>query len=170
MFNLDQFCKEKFYEQGLVDKIKGLSLVDSAAITELLTSLQPNANVFRQILSLLQEISIAQSKSFTEILASFELKDANRKEKQIQLRSQLEQMRFPMRFKIQKKLESCVEQISKDYGVSIVLPEELEGETVEIKFKVRGVKELKVKSEKIQALVQSDACNQIFNILEGKDL
>lgn len=170
MFNLEQFLKEKYYEQSLIDKIKLLGPNDLSAVTTLIENLQPNANIFRQIFSLLEEISIAQSKPISEIINSVEIKEANRKEKQIRLRSRLEEMRYPMRFTIQRKLESCVDKISKDYGVNIILPEELEGETVEIKFKVRGARDLQNKSEKIQALAESKLCDQIFDILEGKDL
>ena len=174
MFDLDKFLSEKFYEEALIVKIKSLRSEDFLVVSALIENLLPNANVFRQTLSLLEELAAVKGKGIAEVLNFDEIKKAlshgSRKEQQIKLRNQLEQLRYPMRFKIKNELALRVEKIAKDYGVNVMLPEELEGETLEFNFKVRGVKDLERKSQKFNALIESKLCEDIFKILNGEEI
>ncbi len=167
-FNLQQFYQDKFYEQALIDKIE-----EESSIVELIENLRPNANTFRQIFTLVDQLSKIESSDISSVLAQADEitnhSKLNRKEKLSKLKKFLEKKRYPMRFKIEEKLDAQIDQAYKKYAVRLRTPKELEGDTLTIEFQIKGRKDLDKKKEKLQSFFDSSEVQSVLSILQGEE-
>ncbi len=166
-FNLQQFYQDKFYEPALVSKIG-----QDDSVLNLIRDLRPNGNVFRQIHQLLEQLSAIEKCEISSLLSQadgiLENSKLNRKEKISKLKKFLEKKRYPMRFEIEDKLEIEIKEIYKKYAVSVSVPKELEGDTLDLNFKIKGTRDLSKKQVKLKELFSSEEIKNIFSILEGE--
>jgi len=167
-FNLQQFYQDKFYEQALIDKIE-----KESSVIELIESLRPNANTFRQIFTLVDQLSKIEGSNISAILAQANQitnhSKLNRKEKLSKLKKFLEKKRYPMRFEIEEKLEAQIDQAYKKYAVRVQTPKELEGDTLSVEFQIKGRKDLETKKEKLKSFLESSEVQSVLSILEGEE-
>lgn len=168
-----QYIETRGVEGSLREKLEQLEKNQSFFIESLLEKLNPNPNILREILSLVFEISQRDSISFEDLLLNSELQalldsKESGKSKSAKFRTKLEKLRYPEKAKIESDLLDLQKNITQKYGLKVELPMELEGESLEVKFSFKNVKQLENIATKLSEMSKDSFLEEIFFILSGQ--
>lgn len=172
--NVETYIIEKSVEGALLERLSRSTSEEKQALSKILSELSPSANTLKIFLTLADEISARDKVTSESVLSEPHLieilcaEKISKKEKQKKLRVALEERRFPIRKKIQNELEACKKEILKNTGLKVEIPEELEGDSVELTIKARSNEDVQKASQKLSALAEQESLKKIFQILRGE--
>ncbi len=171
---LDSYIRERHLEGPNAEFFLGLSVNFKSEMDDLITELSPSANALRNILLLIEEIAKRESLSLSEVYSSSALfqvlqdKDIPRKEKTKRVREILERRRYPERTRLENLVQENVSGISRKFNIKVTLPDELEGDRLEIKMYGRSPEDFQDAAQKLAMLSESRELNTLFGILRGE--
>lgn len=171
--DITQYCKDRQVPEETQSYLRCLPSDDLQAILLLITKLSPSSNSLRSIIDLLRDISHRDRLSFENIFEKINLEDiisikSSSKDKLVKLKNVLERIRYPEKFKLEDDLNSLVETIRSNFGFKILLPEELEGDQLQIFLNFKSSNNLSLLSKKLEDLSKSDELIHLFAVLKGE--
>ena len=174
MSRLEEFISNKSCSKQLVSWVSEISSEDEQAFDELLAQIKPSANGFRDLASLLREISLRDSTTITDIFIRADLNEilSNDKlspnDKQKILKQTLKKIRYPELAKLEAALNKEVQSIRKNYAVSIELPDDLEGMNLKTRFNLRSKEDFSKASERLKEISEGPELMRIYSLLSGE--
>lgn len=122
---------------------------------EIIKTISPNNNFFKNIIDWINEISIRDNISFSDILLKLEFEELKKsyipeKEKNTIFKNRLYNLRYPMWTKKREKIKSISKSIFSKTGIEVITPEFNEGNYIEIKFKIKNEQEIEEKKIQIE--------------------
>lgn len=171
---LEIWAKERQANSYLVTRLTRADQKEQTLIESWIKQLAPSANTMSELLRLADEISARDRVAVYEILAAPEIEKLlsadglSRKDKQRFLRKELESRRYPIRQKIADRLSNLQGQITRETGIKVDLPEDLEGDSILFSFKARSPEQLATVAAQVVALATSKEVSELYAILLGK--
>lgn len=171
---LEKFIVERHVDSATAEYFREFFILLSESLPQLISELSPSANALKGVLVLIDEISkrekVSEKEVFISCCLSEVLADENipRKEKIKRVRDRLEKRRYPERSRLENMIEENVSAIRKNYNLKISMPEELEGDSIELKISGRNAEDFKLAAERISKLSESGELSTLFGVLRGE--
>lgn len=170
---ITKYCESKQVPEETRSYLNSLPECDLRAIISLIKDLSPSSNTLRTFVDLLGDIQHRDKLNFSDILDKASLcfilsSSGSSKDKQIKLKNSLMRIRFPEKFTIEDSLNNLTSKIREEFGVKIILPEELEGDQLQVNLCFRSGEGLSIISKKLANLADSKQLEEIFSILKGE--
>lgn len=146
------------------------------SLPEHISLLSPSKNAEAGFLELARQIARRDDLEVEQVLGDEEIIEVcsreklGRKDKLKLVRLKLEQIRFPLLKELEGRLESCKKTVQKELGLTLDLPDQLEGDTVSVRLKFRSGADILVASQKLESLAEMEETQEIFSILLGESL
>jgi hypothetical protein len=170
---LSEYLRERQLQGSFADYLFGVTERIGAEVEDMIRVLNPSANALRGILVLVEEISRKERISLSEVFSSSSLSnvllddDIPRKEKIKRIRDILERRRYPEKSRLEDMIKNCSDTIRKKYNLRVIMPDELEGDSIEIKISGRSPEDIHTAAGKLQSLSESEELAALFGILRG---
>lgn len=171
---LISFLDERQIDGAFRDELLSLQPREILAVIRLVRALRPSENTLRELFHVCREIAIRDGVLISDILAHPDITtllandcQLSRKERKRRIDELLNRRRFPETTRIREELSSCVRQLATDVGLRIVVPEDLEGDTVQVTVQLSGPGDAATVAEKFAALSAHDGFPQLFRLLRG---
>jgi hypothetical protein len=157
----------------LEELVASLGRADQELVQKLVETLRPSANALGELVSVAEELRRREKKgSIGELFDEFGLfpllETGGRKRQYRELMKRLGEARSPLHSRLQAEIEGCVKEIAASHGLKLTVPAELEGDTVELRLKLRRAGDLESFSERLKQLAGDSRVERIFQILQGK--
>ncbi len=171
--NLENYFIQRQVPDQTQEFLRALAPNDLEAVSSLVQNLSPSSNMLRSLIDLLGDIQHRDKLSFLEIfeqvsIGSLLASSGSSKDKQLKLKTSLLRIRYPEKYEIEDKLAGLVDSIRKNFGLRVTLPEELEGDQLQLNIQIRDTKDLSSYSEKLSNLSSSEEIQELFSILRGE--
>ena len=159
-------------DEALRDLFARVSTETMLFLESVISELKPSLNYLRQIVGLIIEIAARDQVTSGQVLSDNEwqeiLKQKNsRKEKQKFLRCLLERKRYPLKEELVARTQAWQRNLSAEYEMTLKLPDELEGDKLQISLSFSSAAELAQKAEQLKNLASDPQLQAIFNLLLG---
>lgn len=171
---LRHYIEERQISDSLEDELLGFQGAERDIVCALITFLRPSANTLRELLNLISEICQRDGLSWTDLFSDpvahtviDEQVKLNGKERHRELKNYLTRLRFPETSRLQDELEEYRKRVAKDCSLALKLPDNLEGEALEVKLQFSDCDELAEQVKRLQALASHPALEKIFKVLKG---
>lgn len=168
------FLDERQIGGSFRDELLSLQQSEILAVIRLVRALRPSENTLRELFHVCREIAVRDSVLISEILEDSEIATllANdcqfgRKERKRRLDEVLNRRRYPETTRIREDLSHCVRQLATDVGLRVVVPEDLEGDSVSITVQVSGPNDAATIAERFAALSAHPELPHLFRLLRG---
>ena len=171
---LRSYITERHISGTLCERLESLDSNSAAAVCQLLREVAPSANTLREYLRLLDEVALRDQSTIATLLGDRHLSDTlaevgiSRKEKQKKVRTHLERLRYPELSAIADRLEGCTKSLLQKTGVRVELPQDYEGDKVQVTLSARSPSEFVELAAKLSALAAEEQCSELFAILRGE--
>ena len=170
---LTKYCRDKQVPEQTRSYLSSLPEEDLRAVSGLIQALSPSSNTLRTFVDLLGDIQHRDKLSFSQILEKASMSSilsvtGSGKDKQVKLKNSILRIRFPEKFTIEDNLNRLSAEIRENFGFKIVLPEELEGDQLQINIAFRSCEKLNSYSDKLVKLSESNQLREVFSILKGE--
>jgi ParB/RepB/Spo0J family partition protein len=145
-----------------------LSSEDALAFFELLHPLRLSQNKEQEIITLVEEISVRETLSLTQILDSYDVKtilhdpSANRNEKGTRLRAYLKQRRYPTLAQAEELFERNLKALKLKTGFRITPPPYFEGRSYALHISLESVKDLEAAAQELSLLAENPFIKKIL--------
>ena len=136
---------------------------------ELFSVLKLSVNKQREILMLIQEISLREDIPMVEILEGLHLKrilndeDLDKNQKIRKIRSHLKQRRFPAITRAERGFEEHRQNLKLGAGIKLIPPDNFESPTYFLNFSFKDLKELKHLKKIFDALIKNPSLKKILD-------
>ena len=169
---IEQYCSKHKIQGQLLAQLYSLDPSSKESLLGVLSSLRPSANTLRNILKLSGEIAKRDKKEFSDLFSKKEIQDIlnselGRKHKQEKITEELKLIRFPEMAKIKNEIASSINELRKEYGLRLNLPENLEGDKLRVQIEAKNADELLEKAKNLCSLSKDENLEKIFSTLKG---
>jgi len=171
---IERYIEDRHLETYFASLLRSFDLQTLDLVCKLIGQLAPSGNALKGLISLADEIALRDGKSLKDIFSDEELLEIlgaeklGRKDKLARIRDYLELIRYPERSELEGRVARITRELKAEFNLKIVLPEELEGDTIEIKVSARGPDELRSIAGRIASLSESGQLKELFSILKGE--
>jgi len=171
---LNQYSKEKYLAADFVAEVLKLDQSSLKVITNILKELNPSGNSLQVMFDLANQIAMKRKISIADVLNEIEVEQIlnkdkiSKKEKTSLIRKSLESLRYPEKQKILSDVSALVESIRRNHSVKVKLPQDLEGDTIELSFSIKSPENLESKTEDLLRLSKSPDIKRLFDHLLGR--
>ncbi|MCB0324744.1 MAG: hypothetical protein KDD69_14275 [Bdellovibrionales bacterium] len=170
---LTQYITEKHVGGALRARLETLEAAERECIERVVCGLNPSANTLRALMGLAEEIGARDGMSLVEVFSSPEVtaalvEQAPRKVRQKRVREVLHARRYPEIHAIKARLQQARQQVLVDCGLTLELPEDLEGDAIQVSLTVRSAEELARAAERMQQAANHPSTTTVFSILKGE--
>ena len=170
--SLRAYAREKRFSAATVERWLTAEDTDRRALLCLATELRLGENQFRDVFDLLQDIAARRGYGIAEVLADRPVAavmhtPAGRSDKIKALKAVLRRLRYPQLAAVEKRLDELRRQLGLSQGIVFELPQNLEGESISIRFSGRSAVELRGHASALVAALQKEQVEEMFRILEG---
>lgn len=171
---IQQFLDERRVEGALRENIEGLLPEHEPTLARLINELHPSGNTMREMLRLAREISVRDKQNLSEIFSESVLESLFRdgklstKEKQKKVRKYLEKKRYPEKSRLEDEALQLSRKIREKFGLHLQLPEDLEGDSIELQLSFRDGAQMKQFGERLVACADSEELSRVFQVLLGR--
>lgn len=171
---LNNYATEKHLPADFYAELRALDDRSKSMLVEVLELLAPSANALQGIYKLGNEIARREGLVFADYFKKDQIANVlaldkiSRKEKTALLRRCLEELRFPEKYQIVNSAQELVTEIKKTYAIKLALPEELEGDAIDLNFTIKSQADLEKKIANLIALKESGQISAIFDVLLGR--
>ena len=173
--SIESYIVSKALGSQFIHELRKLDPKATSVVNTLIDTTNPSANNLSYILQLSREIAQLHKKPLSSILNSFvspllaTTSKSNRKKALTEIKQSLEKTRYPIKSMINQKIELHKRTIRKELGVSVGLPENLEGNKLTLTITAKSTTELQQYSDKLQQLSIHPSCKALFSLLQGED-
>ena len=169
---ISAYIERRSISGELLVVLEGLSELDRGVFSLLLGELDPSANMLRGIYRLVNESAKRDGVSMASVFSDVDCESLVRAggstgQRLERLSACLSDRRYPEQALLRKKLDLLKASLLRRYGISLCLPEALEGDTLQLKIKFRSVEELSKKATSLQALSEDSELGEMFSVLLG---
>jgi hypothetical protein len=171
---IERYIEERHLETSFGGLLRSFDLQTVDLICKLIRQLAPSGNALKGLIGLADEIALRDGKSLKDIFSDEELLEIlgteilGRKDKLARIRDYLELIRYPERSELEGKVARLTRELKAEFNLKLILPDELEGDAIEIKVSSRGPEELRGIAERITELSKSTKLRELFSILKGE--
>lgn len=171
---LNNYLIEKHFPTDFSAQILSFDPELKQQVVVLFSELSPSFNSFNVLYDLAYEVSKKDNTKISdifknpEILSIISSDKGSRKDKLSKIRTTLEKLRYPEKFNILDHTRVLTKEIKSTYSVNLDLPEELEGDSIEVKFTIKSEKDLENKIQNLNSLLSSKKIDELFNLLLGR--
>jgi hypothetical protein len=167
------YCRTKGFHLHTEARWLGYNESDRRALLELMREVRPGENHFKDLLDWLDEISLRDNAPIATLLRtdlSGIVTDPRlgRNDKLKRLKEELRRLRFPRLAGIEDEIQRRIRDLKLPSGISIAVPQGLEGGNVLVKIEARSQEDLRRLAAEASRAVDSDDMKQIFTMLEGE--
>lgn len=172
--SLDEVIKNAFYDEDItIEQCQMLSEISHAnqmpMLKNLLMKYKLNNNESRQLIQIVEEISLRDSKSVPEILSLTENAVDNDKKDKNELKSKLRTIRYPDLSGVEEKYRKAVGDLNLPNDVNIFVNQFFEGNDIEFRIKVKSSEELSKISSQLQSLCEKGHIERLISLIrKGK--
>jgi hypothetical protein len=174
MMEIKDYIAAKHVSGKLLSRLQALSGDDAGAVAALVEAINPSANALRGLLQLADEICLRDGVKMQQVLTVASIKAVlendklSRKEKQKEIRFELETVRYPVLSALRRELTQAQAELVRDTGIRLEAPVNLEGEMLFVSLSARSADEFGRLAEKLQSLALHPATKRIFELLRGE--
>jgi ParB family transcriptional regulator, chromosome partitioning protein len=142
---------------------------EAIAFAEIFESLNCSLNKQREIIILLQEISILENKAISMILAEDRVNDIvsdNNIDKNVktrQLRSDLRKRRYPNISETEKAFFTNVDKLGLNERLRLIPPQDFEGDTYRLTLDFKNLQELRKHQKKLDEIISHPELKKILS-------
>ena len=171
---IQEYITTKTTDSQLTRDIISLQKEGTNVAENLVEQLTPSANSLRSLLLLAGEISKRDKVTVSSVFDKVDYQsiicprgNGSASQRLSKLRGFLEDIRYPEKAKLNKKLEYLRTQLIRKYGLSIELPKDLEGNAITIKLQPKSPKDLMQYSTRLSEMSSSLELKDLYNTLLG---
>ncbi len=169
--SLHKFIKEAYYEGNITIEqclmVSETTLDNQVPILNyLLLKFNLNNNESRQLIHLIEEITLRDLKSVREVLEDAENQMEQRKKGKNELRRELKRMRFPDLSKIEEKYKKEVDNLKLSKEINLFVNQFFEGNELELRLKVKSEEEFLQILASLEKCLQSGGIEKLLNIIK----
>jgi len=145
--SLEKSIKDAFFEDRITieqcQMVSEIALANQIPILNcLLLKYNLNNNESRQVIQLIEEITLRDLKSVKEVIEDAECRMEETKKGKNELRRELKRMRYPELSEIEDKYKKEVDNLNLPKEVSLFVNQYFEGNELELRLKVKSAEEL----------------------------
>jgi hypothetical protein len=146
---------------------------DQDALLRIAARLQIGENHLRDVLDALEAIGSRRGSSFAEILDGEAVRNVleagqARNETLRALKLALRRLRFPQLVAAEARLRSLVRELALPAGVTMTLPENLEGDEVQVTVRASSPAEIRRRLDRAVIALQGNGLEEIYRVLGGE--
>jgi len=169
--SLDRSIKKAFYEDKItIEQCQMLSELtpdNQVPILEhLLSRYNFNNNESRQVLQIIEEISLRDSISVNEVLALAENSIDNTKKDKNELRQELRKIRYPDLTRVEEKYKETVRELKLPKQINLFVNQFFETNDLEFKIKISSHEELSVLTEYLKQRIDAGDIERLLNFIK----
>jgi hypothetical protein len=144
---------------------------DQAALSSLLDKIRLGGRMMQEVLDLLEEISLRDHTRIADLLGRMDIRamieddQCTSTQKRERLRKRLTQIRYPTLTERTDKITQFLKAAGSPAGVSIKLPSYLEGNSLQVSFSFRSVRELEEKRGELGVLARKREIQEVLRHL-----
>jgi len=172
--SLDEVIKNAFYADKITieqcQMLSELTLGNQVPTLEgLLLKYNLNNNESRQLIQIIEEISLRDSISVNEVISIAEIAVDNKKRDKNALRQELRRIRYPDLLRVEEKYKTAVNNLRLPKQVSLYINQFFEGNDLELRIKIGSTQELSYIMGIIDDLVQSGEIDDILSVIKSSN-
>ena len=144
---------------------------DQAALSSLLDKIRLGGRMMQEVLDFLEEISLRDHTRIADLLDRMDIRaiieddQCTSTQKRERLRKRLTQIRYPILTERTDKITKFLKAAGSPTGVSIKLPSYLEGNSLQVTFSFRSVRELEKKRGELGMLARKREIQEVLRHL-----
>jgi len=166
------YCRTKGFHLHTEERWLAYSEADRGALLELIREVRPGENHFRDLVDWLDEIALRDA---TQIATLFREKLSDvvtdprlgRNDKLKRLKEELRRLRFPRLAGIEDEIQRRIRNLKLPAGISISVPQGLEGGGVAVKIEATSQEDLRRLAAEASRAADSDDMKEIYSMLGG---
>jgi hypothetical protein len=164
------YCRTKGFHLHTEARWLGYNESDRGALLEMMREVRPGENHFKDLLDWLDEISLRDSTPIATLLRTY-LSDIvtdprlGRNDKLKRLKEELRRLRFPRLAGIEDEIQRRIRNLKLPSGISIAVPQGLEGGNVLVKIEATSQEDLRRLAGEALRAADSDDMKHIFRML-----
>ena len=167
------YAAEKRFAAATLDRWLALPQSDREALLTLTVRLRCGENQFRDLLDDLSDIATRRGCAIAAVLndegpRGVLERPLGRNDAVKALKAALRRLRYPQLCTAERRAADLAAQLRLPSGVRVELPPNLEGEEVAVTMRARSARELRAQAHAIAAVLQGDAIDDLFAVLEGR--
>ena len=161
---------ERHYRSATLERWAALPAGDAAALLDLAQDLRLGENQLRDLWEWASDVAGREQVSIGAVLALDAVAVARRQpvgrnDRLRLVRSALRRLRYPQLSALEDRLADLVRRLDLPRGVSVTLPEFLEGDAVRIEIVATDPDRLRAAAERLARAADSPACRELFVLL-----
>lgn len=166
-----RFATEKHYRPATIDRWLGMDTDDAQALLGIAEELRLGENQLRDVWDWADEIASRDQKTLSAVLSDPSISaarraDVSRNDRLKRVKDSLRRLRYPRLVETEQRLQALVAQLRLPRSARLSLPVSLEGDTLKLEAEIGDPAALAALAEALLAAAGSDACAQIFALLE----
>ena len=171
---IHEYVKAKGFHRQTLERWLDWKPADRDALEEIAVSLKIGENHLRDMMDWLEEISLRDRVSISEILAGqaiFAVKTdprLGRADRLKRVKEQLRRLRFPRLAGIEDTIRQKIRALKLPAGIRLSVPAGLEGGRLQVEFSAASVTELQSFIDQLRAAAAGDIAAEIFALLSGQ--
>lgn len=164
------YCRTKGFHLHTEARWLGYNESDRGALLEMIREVRPGENHFKDLLDWLDEISLRDGTPIATLLRA-ELSGIvtdprlGRNDKLKRLKEELRRLRFPRLAGIEDEIQRRIRNLKLPAGISIRVPQGLEGGCVAVKIEATSQEDLRRLAAEALHAAESDHMRDIFAML-----
>ena len=171
---IHDYAKAKGFHRQTLERWLGWKPADRDALEAIVVSLKIGENHLRDMMEWLEEISLRDRVSISEILASralFAVKTdprLGRADRLKRIKEQLRRLRYPRLAGIEDAIRQKIQALKLPAEIRLSVPAGLEGGRLQVEFSAASLAELQSFTDQLSAAAASNFATDIFALMSGR--
>ncbi len=156
-------------------RIAAWLIEDQDALCGLLRVIRMGGNILKEVIGLLEEITLRDRMKIADVLVKRELQEVleaprlTSTQKRERLKRELIRMRYPGLWERTQRISELLRKGGPLPGVTLEPPPYLEGSGLEVSFSFRSVSELHDKAERLSSMARRREIEEILSLLQQRE-
>ena len=170
---VSKYAREKRFSAATAERWLAKSPKDQRALLNLALRLRLGENHFRDVLDAVEDIACRQESGLSTVLevgpvAAVLSRELGRNETLKAVKQALRRLRYPQLTETERRICELVKELKLPSGVTVGLPQNLEGEDVSLTVQAASAAELKTKAAALSEAAAKMEWEEIFDLLGGE--
>ncbi|HMA80169.1 MAG TPA: hypothetical protein VKR81_04740 [Candidatus Binatia bacterium] len=171
---IHDYAKAKGFHRQTLERWLSWKAADRDALEEIVVSLKIGENHLRDMMEWLEEISLRDRVSISEILASRALVAVKtdprlgRADRLKRIKEQLRRLRYPRLAGIEDAIRQKIQALKLPAEIRLSVPAGLEGGRLQVEFSATSLAELQSFTDRLSAAAASNFATDIFALMSGR--
>jgi len=169
--SLDKVIKDTYYEDKItIEQCQMLSELNSSnqipILNLLLLKYNLNNNESRQVIQIIEEITLRDLKTVSEVISEAEEEEKSKSIGKNELRQQLRNMRYPDFSTVEAKYNKAIQDLKLPKNVNLHINQFFEGNDIEFRIKIGSPDELSLILSHLEVSPDNDSINRLFELIK----